>query len=320
MTFPGVPWFVGGGAENPPEAARLLAHVATSGAGGVLLPDDCAVSELAVPAGQVRVAAGAVVVPNTKPNANGEVYLERNPDDHLVAIAPTDASGPRSDLVYYRVADPQYTDEPAPSSVTDGPYSWVEVAAGVSATCTTVEQAIVEGVLPAGRVGLALARVDMPASTGTVTDAEIVDVRAIPRPRSLRRQFTAFPAGSENLTSSGYTTFPNPASWSVEVPEWATHAIVHATIAGARHTTNNAVGDLRVVVGSVNGQACGYDLPAGAGTARDNVHAIDTLNVRSIAGTTVTLKVEGRRTGGSGSLDATSKTAVIADIEFQERV
>lgn len=321
MTFQGVPWFVGGGAENPPEAARLLAHVATRGAAGVLLPDDCEVAAMAVPSGNVRVLPGSIVVSNTKSNADGEVYLGRNPDDHTVPIAPTGVGVTRSDLVFIRVADPQYADEPAPTSVVDGPYVWPEVAAGVDPGTTTVAEAITQGVLPAGTVGIALARVDMPASTGTVTAAEIVDVRQLPAARSQRRQSTVMPTAGDTLTSAAYVTWPPEASWSFDVPEWATHAVVHIVGASLKYGATNVNGDLRVKLGTETGQSVAYDVEAVSGKERGDFHALDTLAVPTgLRGTTQTLTMQGKRDSATGGLQSSTTTALIADIEFQERI
>lgn len=321
MTFQGVPWFVGGGAENPPEAARLLAHIATHGAAGVLLPGDCAVLPLSVPAGQVRVTPGSVVVPNTKPNAGGEVYLARNPEDEPVAITATGSGETRRDLVFVRIADPQYADEPAPASVTQGRYVWPQVAAGVSAGTRTVQDAIAQGVLPAGTVGVALALVTMPPNTGTVTADMIADLRSMPAPRSQRRQFVAMPSGAVTLNASAFGIFPPAASWPVEVPTWATHAIVHVVEAGLKYGTANVAGQFRVGLGDIVGQAVGYDVEAVSGKERGDFHALDTLAIpKSHRGATLALTMQGRRTSSSGGLQSNAGAAIIADIEFQERI
>lgn len=323
MTFPGVPWFIGGGAENPPEAARLLAHVAGRGDRGVLTAADCVPSPLAVPGGGIRIGPGALILPNGKPNAAAEAYLGRNPDDHIVIIPPTGGSA-RSDLIYYVIRDPQYSDEPDPASVADGPYEFVE-RVPVPAGTKTVADAITAGALPAGITALELARVDLPASTGTVTQAHITDLRSIPAPRSRRRAFTAAPTGTNNLNVSTWATFPPAASWTVSVPAWATHAVVHIVEAGLVYGTNAANGGFRVVIGTGSGaligQTVSWSVDAVSGTARGDFHAADTLVIpAAMRGTNQTLAMQGARASGSGVLTSNQYVMIIADIEFQERV
>jgi hypothetical protein len=318
MTFQGVPWAVGGGAENPPEAARLLAYIAARTERGVVLPADCAVMATAVPSGQVRVVSGGVVIPNGKTVA--ETYFGRNPEDHVVTITPTDAGGGRSDLVYVRIADPQYVDEPAPASVPDGPYNTVEVIAGVSPTTKTLADAIAQGLAPVGRTGLELARVTLPASTGTVTQGMITDLRRVANPRRTREQFTAA-GSSQNLTNAGYVTFPSTATWSVDVPAWATHAVVHFVAGGVRFNTDNVIGYMRAAIGSVVGQGVAYDMQSPTGVSRGDVHAADTVAIPdALRGTTQTVKAQGYRSSGTGYLQSFTSTICVMDVEFFEQV
>ena len=83
---------------------------------------------------------------------------------------------------------------------------------------------------------------------------------------------------------------------SVKVPTWAKRAIVVASINGVRlvDSSSNVTGGVRTQLGSVTGPATTFDIPSGtAGSMRLNLQTAGSYNVESIAGTTVTLRVEG---------------------------
>jgi hypothetical protein len=320
MTLSGVPLFVGGGAENPPEAVRSLAYFATNAEEGVGSSGECKPLAMAVPAGQVRIGPGVILVRNRKAGAFAESYILRNPEDHVVAVPPTGAGAGRSDLVYAVVRDRQYAGEPEPASIAAGPYNFIErvpVAAGTK----TVAEAIAQGALPAGTTAVALARVDIPASTATITQGMIVDLRTLPAPRTRRRLLSASPTGTVTLTSTEYVTFPSVAAFQVDVPAWATHAVIHITNAGLLYGVTNVLGAFRAALGTLVGQATNYDVAAASGSSRADFHAIDTLVIpTAMRGTTQTLAMQGTRTSAGGTMQASSFSSVIADIEFQERV
>lgn len=321
MTFQPVPWAIDGGAENSAEVARLLAYVATRSERGTVLPADCQVQALDVPAGQVRVTSGALVIPNAKPGAGAQTYLTRNESEHLVNIAPTGVGVTRSDLVYVRISDPQYSDEPVPASVPSGPYVSVEVITNVAPTTATLEDAVAQGKAPAGRTGYALARIDLPASTTNVTPGLIVDLRKVANPRSRSEQLLAFPSTVTTLTSSAFVTFPSVATWSVDVPSWATHAIVRIDGAGLKNSVACA-GQFRASLGGELGQSTTYDVDTPAsGYNRNPVLAAGTIAIPdALRGTTQTLKLEGKKTSGSGALTSDTGTSVVALVQFIEKV
>lgn len=320
MTLDGVPLFVGGGAENPPEAVRALAYFATNADEGVASPAECVPLAMAVPGGQVRIGPGIIVVRNRKPGAFAESYILRNPGDHVVSVPPTGAGAGRSDLVYAVVRDRQYDDEPEPASIAAGPYNFIE-RVPVAAGTRTVAEAISQGALPAGTTAVALARVDLPQSTGTITQGMIADLRTLPAPRTRRRLLSASPTGSVNLTSSTYITWPGSAAWQIDVPAWATHVVVHIVNAGVLFGTSNATGAFRVALGSLVGQATSYDVASPSGASRADFHAIDTLAIpTTMRGTTQTIAMQGKRDAGTGTLQSNTYSSLICDVEFQERV
>lgn len=328
MTFQTVPWAVGGGAENPVESARLLAYVATRSERGVVLPTDCQGRALAVPGGSIRVRPGAVVIPNSKPGAPSQSYLAINPEDHEIAITPTGAGVTRSDLVYVRVKDPQYADEPAPPDVETGPYVTVEVITGVAPTTLTLADAIAQGKAPVGRTGVEICRVDMPASTGTVTQGLITDLRRVAVPRTQRAQRLAIgPVSAESLWDwDPAGSFPDSAGWQIDIPSWATRAIVTAWISGVLFKGNTA-GSVTTKVGSISTPAVGWNESVASGFDKGILNASGEIAIpAAMRGTTQTVKVDAAISGSppappyAHDVQANQWTHATVDITFMETV
>jgi len=150
----------------------------------------------------------------------------------------------------------------------------------------------------------------------------VTDLRSMAQQRRERRQTVGSPGSNESLSGSSYSTFPSSGSWSVEVPSWATHAILRADATGVRFSAS-IKGDFRVRLGSATGTVCPFDVaPSGGGKDRANFTAVAEVNVpASMRGTVQTFALEARRSGGdSGStLDAGGWINTIQDVEFVER-
>ena len=193
MSFDSVPWFVGGGALHPAEAARLLAYAATSGAAGVVVAGDLAVTQLPTAGTSVRVAVGGAVIPNLYPGGGQQSYVGRAASSTDVSVTATDSGSGRVDLVVARIDDPFYGGT-VPADVTVGPYVRIAIIENVTAGSADI---------PAGLAypAIALARLDIPASTATITTpmitslAKVVGAIEVPAP--------AFAAYTPAWTSSG---------------------------------------------------------------------------------------------------------------------
>lgn len=165
------PWFVEG-ALHQASIARNITWTLMNGTEGILSAEDCAVTEKAVPGSSVAVAPGTVAV-----LANGltdEMYVGRLPVADSVTIAATDSTGGRSDLIVARVVNPVFETVPADWPAIDpedGPFLQTYVFSGVGPTVTTPQE------VDPDCSAIALARVDVPASTGTITQAMITDLR-----------------------------------------------------------------------------------------------------------------------------------------------
>ena len=317
MSWDNVPWFVGGGAQHSPEVARLLAFAATSGAEGIVAPGDLKVLPLSVPGGSVRIAQGASLVLNRATGGTSQTYVGRLPSEDVVEIAPTGSGAGRSDLIVVQVEDPFMAGEPwqAPIDPTVGPYIFTRVIPNVPAGTTSLQA--VPGY--SGRSAAVLARIDIPASTGTITGAMITDLRKLAQPREHRDVFMAGLSGSTQIIASSTEITDWPVyNVQVYVPTWATRVDVITTVSGYLVTDALTDGIVRTVLGSLVGssQTIDYDNPTGA--TRESVTLLCGAAIPAdMRGTTVTLKVQTDM--NRGKLTARYNTQVVHDVNFYEK-
>lgn len=241
MPWDSVPWFVGGQAEHSPQVARLLAHAAFGGKEGIIGPTDCQVRELAVPGPQVRVLPGAAAIKNRAAGAEYEMYAGRLPTQDTVDIAPTGVGEVRHDMIAAVVMNPYQPGEnwPAVADPKTGPYIDTIVLPDVGSTAETIAQAGYD------YSGIALARVRIPASTGTIDQSMITDLRRLSNPRQetiTRIKNLPDGAAAEPMNSAGYTVWPNAAYWTVRVPDWAVYAQIVGIVSGTRLIDVRATG------------------------------------------------------------------------------
>lgn len=223
MSWDSVPWFVGGGAEHSPEVARLLAYAATGGAEGIVDPGGLKVTPLAVPGQAVSVSVGAALILNRAAGGASQTYAARLPSADTVDIVETGSSAGRSDLIVAQIEDPFMAGErwQEPSDPKVGPYVFTRVIPNVPAGTRRLQD--VSGY--SGRSAITLARIDIPASTGTVTAGMITDLRNLARPRQSAETYADLGATASKLTSTSKAVFPSYRPSAV-VPSWATHVRV----------------------------------------------------------------------------------------------
>ena len=217
MAMERVPYLVGGGFEHSAEVMRAMLAAATSGAEGLVNAGDMKVQPLQTPGTSIRVAPGNALIRNSYTGGTAQTYAARAASETLLPIQATSSGGPRTDLVVARIDDPTY------AGTTFDPQTFqaakLEVIRGVPAT-----QADVRG-LNLAYPAIALARITLPASTGTVTSAHIKDLRELAQPRKDRRLFVT-------ALTEGDGSFPIPldgqARWwpllatnTVDIPIWA---------------------------------------------------------------------------------------------------
>lgn len=322
MAWDSVPWFIGGGAQHSPEVARLLAYAATSGAEGIIEPGDLKVSALSVPGGAVNIAPGAALIRNRATGGDQQTYIGRNPVQDSVQIAATSGSK-RSDLIVAQIEDPFMAGEPwqDPADPAVGPYVFTRVIPNVPAGTTSL-QGIPEY---SGRSAVVLARVDLPASTGTVTAAHIVDLRKLALPRSYREVQMEQVSINQDLTSSSEVKYPNTEPY-FQVPTWATHAFVQFRLSGIAVVNGALEGWFRVGYGPLGGTATKYgeslyfdfNAPTG-GVSREEVVVSAFIPIpEADRGAMRVLRLYARK-GGTGVLRTHNGTQAAIDIQFYER-
>lgn len=313
MAWDSVPWFVGGGAEHSPEVARLLAYAATNGAEGLVSTGDLKVRELSTPGSSVRVAPGAALILNRASGGDLQTYVARMKTEETIAIAATGSGSGRSDLVVARIEDPWLAGEPWQDPVNPkvGPYVFTRVISNVPSGTTKVTD------LGLGYSAIPLARIDLPASTSTITSGMITDLRKLANPREHRELLVSSISSTVTANASSWTDW-NAYVPSVYVPEWATYMNIVTTVAGALIWSANTDGNIRNGLGSTFGtsQVVDFDNPSGPTRETLTVQTSTTIS-SSMRGTTQNLRLQAYFS--RGSLEANPGTQIIHDIQFSEK-
>lgn len=316
MSFDPVPWAIGGGAEHSPEVGRLLAYAATNGAEGVIAPTDLKVLALATPGGSVRALPGAAMILNRSTGGAMQTYIGRNITETLQSIAATTSAAGRSELIIARVEDPNMAGESwgVPASRKEGPYIFLR-----SITVPAGTKRLQDIPSYSGNSAVTLARIDIPASTATITQAMITDLRVLPRPRRQREMFTVQNGDlNQNLTETGFVPFPSASAGTIAIPSWATRAYVTATLQGPRVSGSAVAGNLQVRLGDQATSSTSYNEQTAGDTRRNWTMSGPVPIPSAMRGTTQSLRVYGRKTGGGGSLLADKEVQTMFDVEFVE--
>ncbi|QXO14552.1 minor tail protein [Arthrobacter phage Kaylissa] len=327
MSWDSVPWFVGGGAEHSPEVARLLAYSAVGGAEGLVTAEDLKVSPLAVPGGGVQIAPGAALIRNRAAGGDLQTYVARLPETDTVTIAATGSGAGRTDLIVAQIEDPYMAGEPwqEPVDPKVGPYVYTRVIPNVPAGTKRLQD--VPGY--SGRSAITLARVTLPASTGTVTAGMITDLRALARPRTERRMTTVFPAGARTagnkLPTSGYASWPLTSAQrpAVQIPEWATRIDIVVHLSGVlflKGTAADTVAGVRTVFGSTTPAENGILIQDAVDTDGRYTYTIIGSHAipKALRGTTQYIEPQAVRTYGTGNWYADYQSCIVVDWQFSE--
>lgn len=322
MALQNVPWAIGNGAHNPVEGARLSLYAATNGATGVMGPTDMRVTALPVPGGAVRVHTGACVAKSRYPGASGQSYAMRETSSTDVAVTATGSSGGATRYLVARVHDHQYTGEPTPADVKNGPYNAYEWLAQDPR------------VTPPAFPVTPLIKVVQPANTATITNAMIEDIREVANPRTLDvwrpRPNIASDNEWNNITGPDGEWFPNSGGeQSIYIPEWATRVQISATWIGIRYMEGrNPYGECWVEFGpylrpstrAYSTQRFMYDSAgAVANTHRVNWIAEDDRSVPAdIRGTTQVFVMKARKVGPDTGASIDGMSGVSLKVRFLE--
>lgn len=304
MTFSNTAWAIDGALLGS-SLARRAEYAAVGGAQGIVQKPDLAVTQLAVPGVGLLVGAGVGLVVNDYQSTPNETYVVSNPDSHTIPSGDMPASDPsaRSFILAVVVGDPDFSQTGHPwMGSGDPPIGTEQSFTYVRPTLIQVANSSVE-TLNVSYPALVLARIDIPASTTTITNAMITDLRSLARPRQEQQAFVS-PGGTWTNVAPRY--IPSGAVFSdwgpqefkpeVKIPAWATRAILIVSINGVRYkdTTSNIAGRIRTQLGAVSGPETRFDYEVEAASVRrTNLQTGGEYDVSGIAGTTVFLRVEG---------------------------
>ena len=297
------------GATHPAAQFRMLIKDLSRGAEGITEGDDLKVTQRATPGGGITVADGSCVIKGRDDAFQGH-YAAYNAGAFNVDIASTGGTG-RSDMLIVRVEDPEYIAglDPAVDQIV-----YFQVISGVSSSATTI---------PDGRTGIPLARIDIPASTATITDAMITDLRSVANPRRTRQMLTHSPASDSAVlgASTTFSYFSTEPGVNILVPDWATKARIRVDVSPLRYSVNDFFGNLSATFGSsLTLQSTGLDDNQGTGIRKIPAICADTLTVPSAyRGTTQLLRPQANGNSGNlGRINVTTSTTFVYDVEFEE--
>jgi hypothetical protein len=155
----------------------------------------------------------------------------------------------------------------------------------------------------------------------------ITDLRSISAPRQERVLLSqeSTPGNPIDITTERVLSLYAP---TVQVPDWATTAIITATMTGGIHQNPDVSGFLNVHSSADNsrGPKSSYEFEAtgnASGIERVTLAATWTKDVSGIAGQATTLSLEATRAGGAGqirSAGAGSGSMMTWDVQFVEAV
>ncbi len=297
------------GATHPAEQFRLLVRDLARDAEGITRGTDLKVTQRSTPGAGVTVGDGSAVIKG-RVNAFQGHYAACNTGSFDVDIASTGGSG-RSDMLILRVEDPQYEGTVNPAT---GNVAYFQVISNVASNATAI---------PDGRTGIPLARIDIPSSTSTITNAMITDLRKIANPRRETSQVIHFPASAStaiNNSNLTYSYFSTEAGINIAIPTWASKAIISIDIAQLKYTVNPFYGVLRATWGaSLTMQSVTLD-DNQTGTRRATTFCSDTLTIPdAYRGTSQLLRPQAAgATGNTGTVQVDGSTTIRYAIEFQE--
>lgn len=309
-----LPAYAVDGGRVPARMLRMVAWAATNGANGIVLPGDLKVVPLATPGGGVQIMPGGALLTMRYTNATAQqTYAVVNESAETLTIPATGSGSGRIDYIIVRIDDPEYGGQ-EPEEPLEATYASFERVSSIS----NLNYPFV-----------ALAKITLPPSTGTVTEGMITDLREVANPRTheevfVKRMNTNDP--EDRLDNNDGTGEPWPdVFWQYKVPEWATHAQVIATYGQVFFPGGEAHGHLWTKpFGSSGPQTVvtrfEYDLP---GPSRQTMVSAANLAVPpEFRGKTVSAYLAGTLLGAE---DASTRprikagSCIVLQIRFYER-
>ncbi|MGP3737904.1 hypothetical protein ACTWJ9_33515 (plasmid) [Streptomyces sp. GDS52] len=301
------------GAEHSAQQFRMMIKDLARDNQGVTTGTDLKVTALPTPGAGVQIGDGSAVIAGKKSPVQG-YYNAYNIGTDTVSVAATGGVG-RSDMLVLRVEDPEYEGTRDPKK---DPIVFFEVIPNVSSSATAV---------PAGYSAIPLARIDLPASTATITNAMVKDLRRIANPRRERILYPYYaqdPLVEISGTSETWRTFPNLTMATIAIPAWAASAKVVFSAGGIRTAGGNVWGNFRFMLGTIEaGQYVAID-DEGTTARRLYVEMVETIDLTTTAGaamrgTSQAFRSRMRtRSSNAGRIGVDATTTFKIDVEFTE--
>jgi hypothetical protein len=266
----------------------------------------------------VQVLPGTCAIKNRADTARDEMFVGRlYGEADKVTLPATDSSGGKSYLIVARVENPYEGDSyDPPEDPAKGPYIFTRVLGPQDGVTSTTTDAAALG-LPDSMI--ALARIDLPASTGAITQGMIIDLRKLARVLTQHDYVVIAPTSTSAVSSTAYTKWGGAEVQLVTtVPAWATHVKLRAIVGGATHGgsgASNVYGKLRVKLTSgtttLTSEDTSYNLSAPGGADQSTVmFGSQPLAIPSgMLGKSVSITLEGNRSSGSSTGDTLSMTS-----------
>lgn len=300
------------GGEHTSQMFRMMIRDLSRANEGITEGDHLKVTALSTPGAGVQIADGSATIIGRVSPVQGS-YNTYNIGAATVSISATGGTS-RSDMLVLRVEDPEYEGSRDPSNC-----AYFDVISNVSSSATTV---------PAGYSAIPLARIDIPASTATITSAMIVDLRKVANPRRERILYPYYaldPLVEISGTSETWRSFPNLTMATIAVPVWAASAKVIFSGSNIRLDDGNVWGGFRFMLGGIEAaQWVNIDDNQGTAPRRTYCEMVETIDLTTTAGAALRgtnaafISRMRTRSANAGSIGVDATTTFKIDIEFTE--
>jgi hypothetical protein len=315
-------WAIEGGAAHSARLARAQVWVSMGGVQGVLGSADCEVKALATPGTKVRIMPGLCGILSRAVGHGREMYLAENVAEDLLDV-PASAGVGRSHLVVVRAENPFLDGEgwpqPAFEDLDEGPYGGGRIIPDVPSNTTSVAQVDPE------MSAIALARIDVPASTSTIQTVMIHDLRVVVNPVTSTDAPPVVQPGTETMLSTDTDPIPFPftAPWAITIPLNATHVDIKVEMTALKLVTGDITGSIHAVIdgfGALTDQPIAFDWPNADVRVALTLIYPNVPVAPALRGTTKNSVVNAKvNPGAVGNLIADSATKVICTAQFKQR-
>lgn len=224
-------WATNGPFKMSAERGREVAEVASGGQTGIVGPLALEVRSTSTPGPQVEVLPGMFSIQGTPTGLTGytsapwQSYIRASQQTMTVPIQGTDSSGGRTDIIGIEINDPQY--EGTTDSVDWATHEFWRIRVLTSQP----NGRTLPHHFDLGRPFMPLARIRIPASTATITDDMIEDLRFMAVSRT-HLQLLTYAVQSNRVLQPGLTHQVELAR-DVTIPQWATHMVIMGDLKGA---------------------------------------------------------------------------------------